>query len=48
VTKDNPAVTGLIPSFARRGRGGFDYFSKTTPTSPLRVVDLQRGGFLHP
>jgi hypothetical protein len=23
----NPSVTGLIPSFARRGRGGFDYFS---------------------
>jgi hypothetical protein len=23
----NPSVTGIIPSFARRGRGGFDYFS---------------------
>jgi hypothetical protein len=23
----NPLVMGLIPSFARRGGGGFDYFS---------------------
>jgi hypothetical protein len=32
----NHSVTGLIPSFARRGRGGFNYFSKTPPTSPCK------------
>jgi len=26
----------IIPSFARRGRGGFNYFSKTPPTSPCK------------
>jgi hypothetical protein len=36
----NPSVKGLIPSFARRGRGGFNYFSKTPPTSPCKGEDF--------
>jgi len=36
----NPSVKGLIPSFARRGWGGFNYSSKTPPTSPCKGEDF--------
>jgi hypothetical protein len=36
----NPPVTGLIPSFARKGRGGLNYFLKTPPTSPCKGEDF--------
>jgi hypothetical protein len=36
----NPSVTGLIPSFARRGSSGFIYCSKTPPTSPCKGEDF--------
>jgi len=36
----NPSVTGLIPSFARKGRGGLNYFLKTPPTSPCKGEDF--------